>query len=793
MPRHNQPDDYFNNGIFEMARFGERIIMRNNMTPSEFQEIEDAYANNYESKKNEIASKVAEIRNKIAECDPLMLLQYARDMVMLSQINKYSEIEYSTKDNLACRRLEYIQSVITSTGIIGFIPNDSTEQQNHMTDILNLVDELYDEFIYFYNYWSAYVQKTNPVEKQLLEFIVESQMLYWVRGNRYQAFELEYLKTLLPPHNQILVELFNTSAQQIIDGLGKMEYALSQERADMWMAMGVEFDKFQSAVESGVDSELAIIASQEIVGPIIEKALGVGLNDVASITNWDTKLIKALTYRIGECSDFYGKVEFSGWPILSLPISRKPFIELNGISFCFSYYALFDNFYRIIQKEITALLPEYKEKWKAYQTRASEDMVEEIFKRLLPGAQTFNNNYYPEGKSLKQLSENDLLVLYDDALLIVEIKAGSFPQTPPLIDYEAHISAYKTLVEKADHQCSRTLQYIDDKQDAVFYTIDKQEKITIHRNDIREIYTFSITIDNFNEFATRAEKLSFLALKSNSITMSYDDLLTYSEYFDSPLYFLHFLKQRKLATAIKQISLRDELDHLGMYIKHNMYSITASKMPEENRIFWHGFREALDNYFCRLYIPDIAIEKPVQEIPALITEIIKVMLAREFKQKLYLSSFLLDFSDDARTEFVNGVQNIFTRQMKSKHMLPMLAFGEIRYCVFINIDGSSDMNYSDRYDYIYATAMRNAERSITWIDLFVDKSCKILDVAGQECFCADIKSEDYSRLHSLSLRYAKSRIEARKRHAPKHKIGRNEFCPCGSEKKYKQCCINLEV
>mgnify|MGYP000336428153 len=31
----NKPDDYFNNGIFEMARFGNNVIVKNNRTPEE--------------------------------------------------------------------------------------------------------------------------------------------------------------------------------------------------------------------------------------------------------------------------------------------------------------------------------------------------------------------------------------------------------------------------------------------------------------------------------------------------------------------------------------------------------------------------------------------------------------------------------------------------------------------------------------------------------------------------------------------------------------------------------------
>ena len=57
-------------------------------------------------------------------------------------------------------------------------------------------------------------------------------------------------------------------------------------------------------------------------------------------------------------------------------------------------------------------------------------MVENIFQSLLPHCLTYRSNYYPINNSMKQAAENDLIVLYDDVLIIVEVKAGSFVYTP---------------------------------------------------------------------------------------------------------------------------------------------------------------------------------------------------------------------------------------------------------------------------------------------------------------------------------------------------------------------------
>ena len=100
--------------------------------------------------------------------------------------------------------------------------------------------------------------------------------------------------------------------------------------------------------------------------------------------------------------------------------------------------------------------------------------------------------------------------------------------------------------------------------------------------------------------------------------------------------------------------------------------------------------------------------------------------------------------------------------------------------------------HQNRFDYVYATATRNVNRSITWIDLFVDSNCNIKNVEFRECCFSDIDEADYERIISLSEEYARSRVNTTKRYSPNQKIGRNEFCPCGSEMKYKRCCINLD-
>lgn len=50
-------------------------------------------------------------------------------------------------------------------------------------------------------------------------------------------------------------------------------------------------------------------------------------------------------------------------------------------------------------------------------------------------------------------------------------------------------------------------------------------------DSFEEIFTFSVTVDNFNEFAAKAEKLSVISLKEQTVVISCDDLLVYGYFF----------------------------------------------------------------------------------------------------------------------------------------------------------------------------------------------------------------------------------------------------------------------
>lgn len=419
-------------------------------------------------------------------------------------------------------------------------------------------------------------------------------------------------------------------------------------------------------------------------------------------------------------------------------------------------------------------------------------MVENIFKTILPNCITYTSNYYPINNPSKNFAENDLLVKYDEILIIVEVKAGSFIYTTPMEDFENHIKSYKSLIEKADHQCNRTSDYLHQNESAKIYDQNHHVKATIDMKNISKTYMVSVTIDNINTFAAKAEKLNFLTLNNSTISIGVDDLMAYKKYFDSPLTFLHFLEQRTLATKEKKLTLNDELDHLGMYIKHNLYPLTLQNTENYDRVSFHGYRTDLDRYFNSLYHSQSNIIKPTQPLPTLFKEIINWLDNANIKNRVTMANFLLNFSQESKEYLSDLVLSVIEKQNYSKSMIPIHSAGigknALRFTCFINQKNINGFTVKRKRDYTLASLYRDKNDDRYLIDLYLNHDNKIEKVFIQKFYKKDILPHEKNAIKKLSDELAEKRCINFKKNL-KRKIGRNELCPCGSGLKYKKCCL----
>ena len=122
---------------------------------------------------------------------------------------------------------------------------------------------------------------------------------------------------------------------------------------------------------------------------VFVRFFGMDLFDVQKTTTLPEELLKELAWSPGEDSDFFAEGEFRGWPLRLWPLFKRPFIRLNNRYYCFDLYSLLDNIYRIMQRLILRLKPDYGETWNSIQKNLSENLPFEYLEQLLPGAEVY--------------------------------------------------------------------------------------------------------------------------------------------------------------------------------------------------------------------------------------------------------------------------------------------------------------------------------------------------------------------------------------------------------------------
>lgn len=438
-----------------------------------------------------------------------------------------------------------------------------------------------------------------------------------------------------------------------------------------------------------------------------DRAFDLALCDVGKITNLPPSMLDELSWGIGEDTDFWTAGMYAGWPLRVTPLRKRPFIKLDNRYYCFDLLNFFDNIYRKIESLVLEKMPESREEWNVIRKDTSEKLSLGYLTSMLPNATVYSPAYY--GK-LGSRAETDGLIIYDDILLIVEVKSGALDTGSPLLDFDNHQKKLVELIENPATQAKNFREYLTANKEIEIYDGNRRNSSVLSKlkaESFHKIFQCTISVDNLTHLTSRARKLSPLGIRvhtSANWSISLDDLRVYADIFESPLQFLHFLEQRELAENSKLVELNDELDHLGLYLKMNNYSRYADELmidKNPSKIIWDTFTQELDDYYNKLFAEEnIVHAKPNQEMPEKIREIIYLLEKQEKSGRVRVASFLLDGADDYRRTIENAILRALQRQTEVKRLNPFFIEGEINIACFCIHQGVKLPNKEWRKDYV---------------------------------------------------------------------------------------------
>ena len=619
------------------------------------------------------------------------------------------------------------------------------------------------------------------------EYIRDNFFMKNVSGKRYGIFELEHYQNLFNPLKEQFKSSFDLEVESLYDGINKL-------KEEFIFGLDSAIKEFANYMDNNDIKEIENNDKKIKEGNgILQMMLGLEAHNVREITNWPIDFIELCTSDLGENKEFIKDINFFTFLELERKIKIKPFIKIGKEYYCTLMQEFLDNFDRRILKEICNKKTEKEQQIiRKIHTSNIENITQNMFKNILPNSNSYIGNFY---KYKGGLPENDLIILYERNLLIVEIKSGSYTPDLAFSNMESHIKTLEDLIQKGSEQSQRLYEVLKKEQIVdIFDNNNKNKKIkcTLNINDYDNIYKIIVTQENFNELEAKAEKIGIIKVNEETIVISLDDLMVYSDYFaNQPSKFFHYLKQRVIATKNDNIKLFDELDHLGLYIKHNMYSLTVNQMktthPDATDILIDGYREELDKYYAHKYLKDEKMIKPEQKLPYRIQEIIEYCDLYEPENHIYFTNVILDYATKEKETINSGIEEMIQFYKENRRGKYLCMVGEINVFIFTIYDDENEDMLNAFKEEAYANMIINEIEKMSFCGIYYDRYKKIRKMI---IYRLDINNDKYNRPKCEKI--AKEIVDKRLRREllQRKKIGRNEKCPCGSGKKYKKCCLN---
>lgn len=812
-----QPDEVYVRGPIRLARYGRHVVGESNWEEAEFAKMQENACATYPTVAAKIDQLVEDIESLVRDLPPEKLLHRAWGECAVRHMKIEAEADMDHEDATALRMIDYIQSLIASV-------TPSKKQRSEITEkewqtLRSKIDSLFSTLNVEYHICrtarAAIEDASFDIDEQ--EFLFRAQ-LYWcnIRGDRYQVHEIEHLRDLFVDHSVVFEDLFGITAFQFVDELEKILQSLTFGLAETLE----ELHSFQQDSLAAVETKLSTARHktdvslrtllQEVISEnqwqdrherVMRRFFGTDLFDVCKVTSLPQKLIDELSWRPGQEPTFLAEGEFRGWPLRVWPVFMRPFICLGDRYYCFDLLSLFDNIYRVMQRAILRLKPDYRQAWNRIQQKSSEELPFAYLQRILPGATVHRSvfyRWYPDStKSKKDWCETDGLLIYDDHLFIVEVRAGAFTYTPPATDFDAYINSLKNLLLKPATQGQRFLDYLESAERVDIFDRYHNKIGELRQGHFRRITICPVTLDPFTELAAQVQRLRKIGIdvgNSPVWAISLDDLRVFADIFDNPLHFLHFVEQRMRAFKYNHLVVDDELDHVGLYLEHNNYSDHAAKIRGTSRakMKFTGYRREIDKFFRdRLYDP--ATPCPLkQDTPSRILEIIDLLSEDARPGRSSLSAYILDLGSEARKSISDFIDIELDHQTVTRRPKSYSSHGGVAFTVFCYTKELwAHREPTQALDHARAVLLVNNDTRRLLLELGYTKEKTLADVRWRWITRREIPQEHLPRLMRETEQLRKSRVANARAGAKRGKIGRNMPCPCGSGKKYKRCCLSV--
>lgn len=801
------PDDFFEHGPISMARFGNLTVGQSNWKPDEFKEYHKRLAEAYPKIVSEIDALIEEATVLISATKPLSLLHRAWWQRAAAYVEINSEVEVQNEHAHTQRMIDYVQGLIAATPPSQNQKDADEETWQRLSSVVSKIFEKLNPWFFISE--SAHRRATLPeINDATEEFRFRAQIIWCnVSGAEYQAHNIPALRELLVPQSDNIKKVYGLDGEQLCDELAKIWHSLTMGLGEAFEAMEdfrkESLDALEADVQAGIAGEGALAEQldrtvvrhglTEKRNVALGKFLGLDLFDLQKITNLPIELLNDFAWSPGQETDFLSPGNLKGWPLRIWPTFKRPFLKVGERYYCFDQTVLFDHFFRQLEKRVYQVGEATKQAWIAARKDVTERLPFDYFAKILPQATLLQEIYYPlaENGSKTRTYETDGIIIYDDHLFVIEVKSGAFTYTDPTTDFNAHLKSLEGLLADPAKQGGRFLKYLRGSEEVPIFDKQGKEVFRIRKDDYRQVTLCAVTLDQFTEIAAQTQRVTEIGIALGTEPLwaiSLGDLRVYADIFSNPMEFLHFIEQRKEAFASSKVQLDDELDHLGLYLKHNHYvkHLEEAARGPKARIQTLGYRQKIDEFYSARLRDPSTISPVRQEMPPRMVEVLDLLALSGKPGRSEIAAYILDLDGFCRTDIFSHVQREVERASDSRPR-PFSSHGHVRLTV---------APWSERWGAPLSQEMLEHVKSVMLLHGEIDRHLLELKFDGDgKLNAADwrlVRQSDISFLERPKLAEMAESLRERRLNrgtATGKRVGRNEQCPCGSGKKFKKCCI----
>jgi hypothetical protein len=434
--------------------------------------------------------------------------------------------------------------------------------------------------------------------------------------------------------------------------------------------------------------------------------------------------------------------------------------------------------------------PQYSDTARKHRGEFTEEFSAERLK-LVFGEENVHTNIDIYKNKKTRVGEIDVLVTFADRAIILQAKSKKLTLAARKGNDNILRDDFKKAIQDANDQAYLCAGFLLDQS----YTLIDSEKneLLLDRN-LKEIYPICVISEHYPALSFQSHQfLKFQTTKIIKPTLVMDVFLldVMSEMLQTPLYFLSYINKR--TTHNNKIMSNHELTILSYHLKQNLWVENENSLVfvEDNV----GAELDLAMFSRRLGVPGPKTPEGIltkfkgTAFDSIITDIETLAVP----QTIDFGFLLLELSGDLVEQF-NGAIKKITELSKADGKHHDIVFALPKHSTGLTIHCNEDsLEVAGKRLQGLCTLRKYEQKANSWFGICISPNNSKLKFG----ISLTEPWEHSSELDEAAKRMPKPQQRLRDKKGINfttkvnnlRKIGRNEKCSCGSEKKYKNCCM----